>query len=87
MGRHDVDHLRFATKSDGLTTLGFTSGVGLLVFVWPLQGALFRVFLQYFTILLGLPRYMQQACFRRSAYRSDGLHNFSCDLQRGPSWV
>ena len=43
MGFHGVDLLRLFVKLDGLTTLGFSTGVGFLVFMWPMHGLFFRV--------------------------------------------
>ena len=58
-----VDFLHVFVKLDGLTTLGFSAGAGLIFFEWPLGGVLLRIFLEYFTLLRGVSRAMQQACF------------------------
>ena len=59
---HDVYFLHVSIELDGLTTLGFVSGAGFILFVWPLRNVPLGVFLEYFTILRGVSGAMQQAC-------------------------
>ena len=59
---HDVNFLYIFTELDGLTSLGFAAGAGFVFFVWPLRGVFLGVFLEYFTILIGVSGAMQQAC-------------------------
>ena len=63
-----VDFLHVFVKLDGLTTLGFSAGAGLIFFVWPLCGLLLGVLLYYFTLLIGVSGSVQQERFSRTGH-------------------
>ena len=62
LGFHGVELLHFSVKLDRLTTLGFVTGAGLFVIVWPLHGVLVEVILQCFTLFWGVSGAMQESC-------------------------
>ena len=64
----DVDFLHISAEIDGITTLGLAAIAGFVFFVWPLHGVLLGVFLEYFTLLIGVYGAMQQACVSRTGH-------------------
>ena len=58
---HDVDYLHVYVTLYRLDTLGFSTRVGFIFFVWPLWGALLGIFLEYSTITRGVSGAMHQA--------------------------
>ena len=86
MGCHAVDLLLFSVKLDRLTTIFFASIAGFFFFMWPLCSILLVVLFEVFLVLHGLTGSMQHVFFHLLIICSDGLHNFSCACQCGPSW-
>ena len=65
---HDVDFLHVVSKLNGLTMLDFPSGVGFILFVWPLCGVLLGVLIYYFTLLRGVSGAMQHSCLSHTGH-------------------
>ena len=63
MGCHAVDLLHFPVRLDRLTTPVFASGLGFFVLMWLLHGVLLVSFLEYFSVLRGVPGDMKHTRF------------------------
>ena len=60
---NDVRLFQSYVKINRLTMLCFDVGVGFVIFMGPLRGAIFRILFKYFTLLRGVSGSIQQACF------------------------
>ena len=60
---HDVGLLDASVKINGLDALCFADGAVFVIFMWPLCGVIFGLFLKYFTLLRKVSSAMQQTCF------------------------